>query len=59
MGTKSEAEFWIRFKGKVVHIRYFALRNKEGVYKGVIEMSQDITDIQKLEGEQRLLSWEN
>lgn len=58
-GTKSEAEFWIRFKGKVVHIRYFALRNKDGVYKGVIEMSQDITDIQKLEGEQRLLSWDN
>lgn len=58
-GSKSEAEFWIRFKGKVVHIRYFALRNKEGTYKGVIEMSQDITAIQKLEGEQRLLSWDN
>jgi len=57
-GTKSEAEFWIRFKGKVIHIRYFALRNKEGQYKGVIEMSQDITAIQKLEGEQRLLNWE-
>ena len=57
-GTKDEAEFWIRFKGKVIHIRYFALRNKEGAYKGVIEMSQDITAIQKLEGEQRLLSWE-
>lgn len=58
-GTKDEAEFWIRFKGRVIHIRYFALRNKEGTYKGVIEMSQDITDIQKLEGEQRLLSWED
>lgn len=58
-GTKSEAEFWIRFKGKVIHIRYFALRNNEGIYKGVIEMSQDITAIQKLEGEQRLLSWDN
>lgn len=58
-GTKDEAEFWIRFKGRVIHIRYFALRNKEGIYKGVIEMSQDITEIQKLEGEQRLLSWEN
>lgn len=57
-GTKSEAEFWIRFKGKVIHIRYFALRNKEGTYKGVIEMSQDITAIQKLEGEQRLLNWD-
>lgn len=58
-GTKDEAEFWIRFKGRVIHIRYFALRNNEGIYKGVIEMSQNITDIQKLEGEQRLLSWDN
>ncbi len=58
-GTKDEAEFWIRFKGRVIHIRYFALRNKDGNYKGVIEMSQDITEIQKLEGEQRLLSWED
>lgn len=58
-GTKDEAEFWIRFKDRVIHIRYFALRNKERIYKGVIEMSQDITDIQKLEGEQRLLSWDN
>ncbi len=58
-GTKDDAEFWIRFKGRVIHIRYFALRNKDGIYKGVIEMSQDITDIQKLEGEQRLLSWDN
>ena len=28
-------------------------------YKGVIEMSQDITDIQKIEGERRLLEWDN
>jgi len=27
-------------------------------YKGVIEMSQDITDIQKLEGQKRLLDWD-
>ncbi|MFZ3230667.1 MAG: PAS domain-containing protein [Pseudobdellovibrio sp.] len=57
-GTKNEAEFWIQFKLKVIHIRYFAIRDKQNVYKGVIEMSQDITDIQKLVGEQRLLSWD-
>ena len=56
-GTKDEAEFWIRFKGRVIHIRYFAIRDKDKNYKGVIEMSQDITDIQKLEGERRLLNW--
>ncbi len=57
-GTKDEAEFWINFKGNVIHIRYFALRDKKNNYKGVIEMSQDITEIQKLEGERRLLDWD-
>ncbi|HEY8270609.1 MAG TPA: PAS domain-containing protein [Pseudobdellovibrionaceae bacterium] len=58
-GTKNEAAFWIQFKGRIIHIRYFAIRDREMKYKGVIEMSQDITEIQKLEGEQRLLDWEN
>lgn len=57
-GNKDEAEFWIRFKGRVIHIRYFAIRDAQRNYKGVIEMSQDITEIQKLEGECRLLNWD-
>lgn len=57
-GNKDEAEFWIRFKGRVIHIRYFAIRDEAKQYKGVIEMSQDITEIQKLEGERRLLNWD-
>lgn len=56
-GNKDEAEFWITFKGRFIHIRYFALRDKEKNYKGVIEMSQDITEIKKLSGEKRLLDW--
>ncbi len=57
-GRQNTAEFWIQFKGLFVHIRYFAVRDDEGVYKGVIEMSQDVTDIRKLEGDKRLLDWE-
>ena len=57
-GRKDEAEFWINFKGKFIHIRYFAIRDEEGTYKGVLEMSQDVTHIRNLEGEQRLLDWE-
>jgi len=57
-GTKDVAEFWFNFKGRVIHIRYFAIRDKNKEYKGVIEMSQDITDIQKLEGQKRLLDWD-
>lgn len=54
-GTKDVAEFWINFKGKMIHIRYFAVRDKDKKYRGVIEMSQDVTDIQKLKGQKRLL----
>ena len=56
-GTQDKAEFWINFRDKKIHIRYFAIRDKAGVYKGVIEMSQDITEIMKIEGQQRLLDW--
>ncbi len=57
-GTKDVAEFWFNFKGRIIHIRYFAIRDTNKIYRGVIEMSQDITDIQKLEGQKRLLDWD-
>ena len=56
-GRQDTAEFWIQFKGKFIHIRYFAIRDEERNYKGVIEMSQDVTEIRGLEGEKRLLDW--
>jgi len=49
------AEFWINFAGRHVYIRYFPVWNPDGEYLGVIEVTQDITDIKKLEGEKRLL----
>ena len=57
-GTKDVAEFWFNFKGQNIHVRYFAVRDNNKQYKGVIEMSQDVTDIQKLQGEKRLLDWD-
>jgi uncharacterized protein len=56
-GTKNEASFWINFKGRLIYIRYFAVRDADKIYRGVIEMSQDITDIKGIEGEKRLLEW--
>lgn len=44
--------------GMFLLIRYYAVRDKHDVYKGCLEVSQNITDIRKLEGEQRLLDWE-
>ncbi|NLX61869.1 MAG: DUF438 domain-containing protein [Tissierellia bacterium] len=57
-GSRDTASFWIDFKGRKLLIQYFALRNSRGEYKGVLEVTQDITDIKKLEGERRLLQWE-
>ena len=57
-GERDLAEFWINFKGKFIHIQYFAVRDHDGTYRGVIEMSQDITHVRELKGEQRLLDWD-
>jgi hypothetical protein len=54
-GTRDVAEFWIQMGEMFVHIRYFALRDAEGTYRGTIEVTQDIADIRQLEGEKRLL----
>jgi PAS domain S-box-containing protein len=54
-GKRDVAEFWIGFQGRKVYIRYFPVRDKAGKYLGVLEVSQDITDLQKITGEKRLL----
>ena len=56
-GRKDSAEFWITMGGRFVHIRYFAVRDKNGKYLGTMEVTQDLTDIKKLQGEKRLLDW--
>jgi PAS domain S-box-containing protein len=49
-GTRDSADFWINFKGRFVFIRYFAVRDREGNYLGTMEVTQDVTEIKKLEG---------
>lgn len=55
-GKRDFAEFWINLKGRLIYIRYFPVRNKDGEYQGCLEVTQDITDIKGIEGEKRLLS---
>jgi DUF438 domain-containing protein len=57
-GEKDVAEFWIQKGDRLIHIRYFAVRDKDGKYLGTVEVTQDITDLKKIEGEKRLLDWE-
>lgn len=56
-GKQDNAAFWINLKGRKIMIQYFALRDSMGNYKGILEVSQDITEITQLEGERRLLHW--
>jgi uncharacterized protein len=56
-GEKDVAEFWLEIAGRFLHIRYFALRDGDDVYRGVVETVQDVTGIRALEGQRRLLDW--
>jgi hypothetical protein len=58
-GKKNVAEFWINLDNRLVYIRFFAVRDKNGKYLGTMETVQDVTDIKKLEGQKRLLDWES
>ncbi|RKY52673.1 MAG: DUF438 domain-containing protein, partial [Candidatus Neomarinimicrobiota bacterium] len=52
---RESADFWIDMNGRLIYIRYFPVRDREGNYLGVIEVTQDITEIKNLKGEKRLL----
>jgi len=60
-GKRDIAKFWIDLpigenggKNKVL-IQYLALRDKNGKYLGCLEASQNITPLQEIKGEKRLL----
>lgn len=56
-GRATRAPFWIQMRGKFIHIEYFALKDEKGDYLGTLEVSQDLTGLRSLEGEQRILSY--
>lgn len=60
-GNRDKARFWIDLpigpkgeKQKVL-IEYYALRDPDGKYIGCLEATQNITEIQSITGEKRLL----
>lgn len=60
-GKRDRAEFWIDLKLEgesdlqKVLIEYYALRDSAGRYLGCLEASQNITRMQKITGQKRLL----
>jgi hypothetical protein len=56
-GNKDRARFWLQLNGKFIFIQYLAVRDQDDHYRGVLEVTQDITELRELEGERRLLDW--
>lgn len=52
---KPQAQFWIRRGEQLIYIRYLPVFDDFGKYRGVIEVSQEVSHIQTLKGEKRLL----
>jgi PAS domain S-box-containing protein len=55
-GEKDVEEFWLELQGKLIYIRYMAVRDRNGDYRGTLEVTQDATHIRHLAGEKRLLT---
>jgi DUF438 domain-containing protein len=53
--TMDHAEFWIDFRNDKILIRYYPVYSETGEYMGVLEVTQAIGAIQKIEGEKRLI----
>ncbi len=56
-GEQDSAEFWINKPEIFIYIRYVAVRDKQGKFRGILEMMQDCTHIRSLKDSQTLLTW--
>jgi len=54
-GAKTHEDFWINMGGRMIYIRYFAVRDEGGEYLGTLEVTQNIAPIRGLTGEKRLV----
>ena len=57
-GKQDQARFWINMGPKLVYIVYYAVRNEQQEYLGTLEVTQDLAPLQKIEGDRRLLSYD-
>ena len=55
-GSKDHEHFWIQMGEAFIYIRYFAVRDHHGAYRGTVEVTQNIKPLQSITGEKRLLS---
>ena len=56
-GEQDKAEFWINKPNLFIYITYYAVRDKQGDFRGILEVMQDCSRIRTLTGSQTLLTW--
>ncbi len=54
-GEKDHEYFWIQKGGQFILIRYYAVRDEEGIYKGVLEVTEEISELRGLKGNKTLM----
>ena len=57
-GEKDQEHFWIQKDGLFILIRYYAVRDTQGTYLGVVEVTEEISELRKLEGSRTLVGGE-
>ncbi len=57
-GKEDRARFWINMGGRLIYICYYAVRDAQGGYLGTLEVTQDLSEVRSLEGERRLLAYD-
>ena len=55
-GRKDSESFWIQKGTNFILIRYYAVRNEKNEYLGVLEVTEEISELRSLEGQKTLLS---
>ncbi|HDY75230.1 MAG TPA: DUF438 domain-containing protein [Candidatus Marinimicrobia bacterium] len=58
-GKQNQARFWINLRDKLIYIVYYAVKGENGEYMGTLEVTQDLTEIKNIEGERRILTYDN
>ena len=56
-GTRDVAEGWDVDGDSCTYTRYCAVRDHSGAYKGILEVTQDVTHVRGIEGAQSLPGW--
>ena len=55
-GRKDSESYWIQRGGAFILIRYYAVRDEQGAYLGVLECTEEISALRALDGEKTLMS---